>query len=353
MRPVTLHVGGIKDPQVVEALREIERASNDTLQNDPSSSGSAMATLVGATLGSGGPELAYFLSQYTTAYLPLSINGIAPSPLFRIRLGAATTIYVDGTNGNDSNSGLAPGVGNALKTIQAAINLVANNYDLNGFNVTIQVANGTYTAGGQVNAPWVGTGIVLIQGDIVTPANVIVSTAGNCFVLGASGTLTGFTGYAGCRLQLAGLKLVSAGGTSIVANNQSYIALAGNMEFGAALTGHISLARGSVFQTLPACAGYTISGGAATHLTMNQSCMINYAVAVTITLTGTPAFSSAFVNIIRCSTWSTGGGVTFSGSATGVRYSVSLNGVLDTGGGGANFFPGNSAGSSATGGQYT
>jgi hypothetical protein len=44
--------------------------------------------------------------------------------------------------------------------------------------------------------------------------------------------------------------------------------------------------------------------------------------------------------------------VTFSGNATGARYSALLNGVLYTGGGGANYFPGNAAGSTGSGGQY-
>lgn len=45
MRPVTLTLLGIKDPQVAAALAEIQRASQDTLQNDNSSSGSALATV--------------------------------------------------------------------------------------------------------------------------------------------------------------------------------------------------------------------------------------------------------------------------------------------------------------------
>ena len=44
--------------------------------------------------------------------------------------------------------------------------------------------------------------------------------------------------------------------------------------------------------------------------------------------------------------------MTFSGSATGSRYTVNLNGAVYTAGAGANYFPGNAAGSAATGGQY-
>jgi hypothetical protein len=44
--------------------------------------------------------------------------------------------------------------------------------------------------------------------------------------------------------------------------------------------------------------------------------------------------------------------VTFSGAATGARYFANMNSIIQTNGGGANFFPGDSAGSTATGGQY-
>ena len=40
--------------------------------------------------------------------------------------------------------------------------------------------------------------------------------------------------------------------------------------------------------------------------------------------------------------------MTFVGSATGARYSVDTGSVIFTGGGGANYFPGNAAGSGGT-----
>jgi hypothetical protein len=39
-------------------------------------------------------------------------------------------------------------------------------------------------------------------------------------------------------------------------------------------------------------------------------------------------------------------------SVTGTRYDATLNAVINTFGGGANYFPGDSAGTTATGGQY-
>ena len=94
---------------------------------------------------------------------------------------------------------------------------------------------------------------------------------------------------------------------------------------------------------------YAISGAAAVHWNAVTNGIIQV-IGHTITLSGTPAFSAAFA-------WVSGGFVyapinTFSGSATGSRYSVQLNGIISTAGGGANYLPGNSAGSTATGGQY-
>jgi hypothetical protein len=73
---------------------------------------------------------------------------------------------------------------------------------------------------------------------------------------------------------------------------------------------------------------------------------------VTVTLTGTPAFSTAYACSQYTSTIVMTTPMAFSGSATGPRYVAILNGVINVAGGGANFFPGNSAGSVSTGGQY-
>lgn len=95
---------------------------------------------------------------------------------------------------------------------------------------------------------------------------------------------------------------------------------------------------------------YTISGSAAGHNLANFGGLILGA-SNTVTLTGTPNFSWAFAIANGCGACSVYA-VIYSGGATGARYAAALNGVLQTFGGGANYFPGNAAGSVATGGQY-
>lgn len=47
------------------------------------------------------------------------------------------------------------------------------------------------------------------------------------------------------------------------------------------------------------------------------------------------------------------GDCTFTNAATGKRYRAEENGIVSTLGGGANFLPGNVAGTTASGGKYS
>ena len=119
----------------------------------------------------------------------------------------------------------------------------------------------------------------------------------------------------------------------------------------AALSGlALALLRGDDTSGLVAIlCNYAISGASPMHWAARSGGVIT-ADARTVTLSGTPAFATAFASnqnaTVLC------GAMTFSGSATGVRYSASLNGAINAAGGGANYLPGNAAGSTATGGQY-
>jgi hypothetical protein len=95
---------------------------------------------------------------------------------------------------------------------------------------------------------------------------------------------------------------------------------------------------------------YTISGSQQGHYVCTNGGYLLFS-GDTVTLTGTPAFSLAFAYAAELGIISTAT-MTYSGSGTGKRYSASLNAVIQTFGGGASYFPGNVAGTTATGGQY-
>ena len=72
----------------------------------------------------------------------------------------------------------------------------------------------------------------------------------------------------------------------------------------------------------------------------------------TITVTGAPAWSTAFAQSSGGASIRAVGNVFSGAGATGKRYDATLNGVINTNGGGAAYLPGSIAGTTATGGQY-
>jgi hypothetical protein len=119
------------------------------------------------------------------------------------------------------------------------------------------------------------------------------------------------------------------------------------LDFFTTVTRHISLDFNSRLQVT---GNYSISGNAALHIYLGNSSVMLLQ-SRTITLSGTPAFAGAFCQVLYCSQLIINAN-TFSGSATGTRYSVALNSIIETGGAGATYLPGNAAGATATGGIY-
>jgi hypothetical protein len=250
-------------------------------------------------------------------------------------LAANRTYYVR-SDGSDGNTGLVNNSGGAFLTIQKAIDTVAA-LDLSIYTATIQVGAGTYTQALTLKKA-LGAAPVL-KGDTTTPGNVIISPS--------SGDAISLAEFASWRVQ--GFKLTAAAGNGCVATGLCKCLIDGAMEFGACSGAHLAAGRGGF---LNVTASYAISGGGASHMSIGSQgiCMIEG--AITATLSGTPAFSSSFATVAGTA-FLRASGTTYSGSATGVRYIGSGNSAIETGGGGANFFPGSSAGSTSTGAQYT
>lgn len=256
----------------------------------------------------------------------------------RERLLADRTYYVR-TDGSDSNNGLADTLGGAFLTIQKAINVVAM-LDLGGFAVTIQVGTGTYTGAVAVATPFIG-GNVTLKGDTTTPSNVVISTtSANAITVSNKAVLL----VQGFKLQ------TTTSGYGIQADSGGNVKVNGNMNYGAAAGGHLyAQTDASIIVT----ANYTISGAAPFHwIATDHGIIFTWTSGgVTATVSGTPAFSSYFAYADRAALV-TCHNMTFSGSATGPRYYAQGNAVIFVNGAGATYLPGNSAGSTVTGGQY-
>lgn len=248
--------------------------------------------------------------------------------------------YYVRTDGSDSNNGLANTSGGAFLTLQKAFDVIWGTLDLGGFAVTIQAADGTYTSGILVSGALVGKGTVSLLGNATAPANVFINVTG----------ADAFNFQGGARVSLAGFKLASSSGNGIYAGDSgTVVQITGNMDFGTCGSRHMRVA--NFAQMFYSGSAYTISGDAPWHITAGVGGVWQSTSARTITASGTRNFSSSFVDagelgVIRDSA------ATFSGTFTGKRWNVASNGIINLFGGTANsYYPGNSNGTSTTGGQ--
>jgi hypothetical protein len=277
----------------------------------------------------------------------LSGGGGAGGSSGAIIMTGPKVLYVNGTTGSDTLYDGSQATVDAtnthgpFKTLQKAQNATTL-YNLNGYNITINVAAGTYgpVQCGAIN----GSGIIYYVGNPSNPASVVVqNNIGPCFQFTAKGySVDGFTvtstghspGVTG-----AGIYVLGGGGVAI-----------NTINFGYCIDQHIALDGAGI-------AGYfgpiTISGGTVSHILSLNSSFIRcglYATPVNITAAMT---ISTYIYVLG------NAGVqvfcTFTGYANvtaGSKFAASANGVINTGGAGVNHFPGPTAGTLATGGQY-
>lgn len=279
-----------------------------------------------------------------------NLSDLASSATARVNLGirdvlTANRTYYVRTDGSNSNDGLSNTSGGAFLTIQKAYDVIVSRLDLSGFTVTIQIADGTYTGGLSIAAPWSGGGTIVVQGNSGTPSNVLISVTSNNAIANSS-TLPG-------KLTVKDLKLQSATSGALLLNSGVGLIEFSNIVFGAAAgSGHI-VASGPAAR-ITGAGNYSITGGGSTH---NESIygglvLIN---GVTVTITGNPTFSSAFAFAWRTGTVDVYGNTySVTGSVTGVRSNAVENGVIITGGQSNTAYPpGSSNGVTSSGGQRT
>lgn len=270
---------------------------------------------------------------------PGNANGVISR---RTLLTGATAFYV-ATTGSDTNNNCTAS-GSPCLTAQHAYNVVAQNYDLGGYAATIQMADGTYTDGQiSITNTWIGGGSITVNGNSITPSNVVLNiTCGGCYGLINQVPLPGILTIENMKIQTSGSAV------DCIRNNGFGVIQFTNIVFGACVGFNIAAVNGGAIVT--AVGNYTIAGNAAAHAYVAAGGEI-FDRGVTATLTGTPAFAAGYVYVTGLSNYQANA-MTFSGSATGARYYVDTNSLIFTNSGGANYFPGNSAGTSTTGGLY-
>ena len=250
----------------------------------------------------------------------------------REKLTGPRTYYVS-PGGSNANNGLSAGA--AFATLARAVNAALYEIDCNGYQVTIQLADGTY-AGTTISGPLVGYDYLRIVGNITNPSAVTISS--------------GLVVRHGAIVQITGVRMANTTAWQTgISCSRNGIVLLGAVDFGpitGASADHMMAETGGVIILQES---YTISGSSRRHWAAGAGGKIigtNTAIAVS----GAPVFetfalltSGSLVEI-----W----GVSLTGSATGRRYALSTGSILNLYGRPADYLPGNVAGTVATGGIY-
>jgi hypothetical protein len=209
----------------------------------------------------------------------------------------------------------------------------------------VLVADGTYdgfVAGGNVLGS-LGASSVAFVGNVATPSNVLISAAAASAVVATSGA----------QFTISGAKLTATGtnpgeGICLWSGSSGTFIVYNIIDFGFCEVSHIEAELGTV--QIMSGGTYFITGGASQHAFGGGGGLVLLSNS-SITITGTPGFANAFAVAIE-------GGVVeasnlaITGTATGSRFAATLNGVVNTGTGNANYLPGDAPGSTATGGAY-
>jgi hypothetical protein len=204
-------------------------------------------------------------------------------------------LYVS-KSGSDSNTCLGSSAGAACLTVTKAVNQAQTNYDLQGSTLTINIAAGTYAEQVQFNGPAVGSGTgqsyIILKG--AGSGTTAINPSTNC----GGGTTAVFVGY-GARVGLGSIKLGSTctGGVGLLVLSGSYaFPVDSDLNFSAATSALIDVTAGSTFDaTYTGNFPVTISGGSVYAFLISTQSRVITGSGVTNVLTGTPAFSGAFV----------------------------------------------------------
>ena len=256
----------------------------------------------------------------------------------RWKIPGPITIFVDPTNGSDSNDGMATGSGNALQHVAQAVVVLYQQIDCNNYQCFIQiVAGSTVNEAVQIANPPVGSNVFYIESSNLG-SQVVWNPTGNntsCLLIGDGAEVevagiyfyNGITAYTGC--------------TAIAMHQTAICDILGSVTFGFFGGGnHIEMDHGG--GSVNASLGYTIAGNAAVHANIGPTCY--FGLGGTVTSSGAPIITTLF-QATGCAVISMAN-PTFTGSITTTQWSVSGNAALFTGGASV---PGSSGGTTSGG----
>lgn len=250
-------------------------------------------------------------------------------------------IYYLAANGSDANNGKL--VSTPWRTLQYGCNYLLDKVRFSGRTIKLKLADGVYPTGAFIMGN-VGTGFLTIEGNPAAPSSVVITGPSPSW-----GSLDAVVCAGALQVEIQHLKI-----TNTVPNgdalhvSQGAICYWNNVVFGSVNANHIDVdLNGSAIQDGP----YSIVGGARGHYVASYGGNVLGGDS-TVTITGTPSFSDfAYAELggrIRAP------GQTWTGAATGRRFTVNTNSSIVVGGS-PTYFPGTIAGveDTATFGKYS
>ena len=272
------------------------------------------------------------------------------------------TFYVNGTTGSDTlDDGRGESEGKPFKTIQAAVNYVCDNYNLSRYNANIIIADGTYETGvfelPQYSAT-TGTlrlaGTTIASRDSVIIKGCVFTSAGNSYIL-QNLTIDQADAYSHGYAILSELGRIDL--YNVVIDASDTVVTSGSLFMLRAEGGTVRVwastvegLPGIIIKVPESCNGYLyVSNGGRFYFSADIAIQNNGAM-----MQGGVYSSNGIIQRQTSDLPYPGrlAVVTTSGTLTGRRYIANLNGIVDSLGGGADFFPGSIAGATETGGQY-
>lgn len=290
-------------------------AASSPIRKDEFDSAIAALSAVGHGDMFAANHLSEMVGHETAAQANLGLTTpLARLALMREVLTTDRTYYVR-TDGNNSNDGLTNTSGGAKLTIQGAWN-AAIDIDCNNHNVTIQVADGTYTTPTIIGSPLLNVATCTITGNTTTPTNCVLScTTGDCVFIEAVPHPIRFAGFF--------VTTPSGGSCCFNLRNHATVYFTGNMNFGFCDSSHVQVDNSNAVYF----ANYTISG----NTVGSHHHIIGFgtlgADGITVTISGSVGWGSYYVGI--GAGFASYTGATFVGSAlSGQKYFVHLNGAM-------------------------
>ena len=264
-----------------------------------------------------------------------------------IWLEANKAFYVNGTTGSDTlDSGRGESASKPFQTIQACIDYVTSNYNINVYNLTIVIEEGEYneriqlrdftSSGGRIIISGKSTsnyftllgGIEAPYGGSYTIQNINFNTSPNFENNGSISHIRSASSSSNIMIRYCNFNNINT--DNEIQKNSIWIT-AGTI---------------SVYESCEFYGNYT------TFWLVQQGGILNLSRDTNVNDITTNIFLG--INEAKFSRFgpSNGSLSVISGNAIGKRYEASLNATINTRGGGPNFFPGTIDGTVSTGAQY-